>query len=149
MHVYKHVLIPTDGSPASMRAAKAGIALARAVGARVTAFFAAPAPTPLIYDGLLPVGYVPPDQRAALIERAAKKYLGAIEAEARAAGVPCESLHVTSEFPADAILETAKRLKCDLIFMASHGRHGISAVLLGSETQKVLAHSKVPVVVYR
>ena len=149
MSGYKHVLIPTDGSPASTRAAKAGVELARAVGARVTAFFAAPAPTPVIYDGLLPVGYVPPDQHAMLIERAARKYLGAIEAEAKAAGVPCESLHVTSDFPADAILETAKRRKCDLIFMASHGRHGLSAMLLGSETQKVLAHSKIPVVVYR
>ena len=147
--MYKHVLIPTDGSPASVRAGKAGVAFARAIGARVTAFFAAPPPTPVIYDGLLPVGLVPPDQHAGIIERAAKKYLGAIAAEAKAAGVPCEPLHVTSDFPAEAILETAKRLKCDLIFMASHGRHGLSAVLLGSETQKVLTHSKIPVVVYR
>jgi nucleotide-binding universal stress UspA family protein len=146
--VYKHILIPTDGSTASNRAAKAGVELARSVGARVTAFFAAPAPTPVIYEGLLPVAYMPPDQHAHVIERAAKKYLGAIEAAARAAGVPCESLHVTSDFPADAILETAKR-KCDLIFMASHGRRGLAGVLLGSETQKVLTHSKIPVVVYR
>jgi nucleotide-binding universal stress UspA family protein len=58
-------------------------------------------------------------------------------------------VHVTNDFPADAILETAKRRKCDLIFMASHGRRGLSAILLGSETQKVLTHSKIPVAVYR
>jgi nucleotide-binding universal stress UspA family protein len=58
-------------------------------------------------------------------------------------------LHLTSDFPADAILETARRMKCDLIFMASHGRRGLAGVLLGSETQKVLTHSKIPVVVYR
>jgi nucleotide-binding universal stress UspA family protein len=92
---------------------------------------------------------MPPDQHAALIERAAAKYLGAIADLARAADVACEAEHVTSDFPADAILETAKRRKCDLIFMASHGRRGLSAVLLGSETQKVLTHSKIPVIVYR
>ncbi len=147
--MYKHILIPTDGSPASARAAKAGIKLAGAVGARVTAFFAAPTPTPVIYDGVLPVGYMPPDRHAEIIERAATKYLGAIARLAKAAGVPCEAVHVTSDFPADAILETAKRRKCDAIFMASHGRRGLSAVLLGSETQKVLTHSKIPVIVYR
>ena len=147
--MYKHVLIPTDGSPASNRAAKAGVAFARAIGARVTAFFAAPAPTPLVYDGLLPVAYMPPDRHAEIIERAATKYLGAIEVAATAAGVPCVSVHVTSDFPADAIVETAKRRKCDAIFMASHGRRGLAGVLLGSETQKVLTHSRIPVVVYR
>jgi len=147
--MYKHILIPTDGSPASARAAKAGIELAGIVGARVTAFFAAPTPTPVIYDGVLPVGYMPPDRHAEIIERAATRYLGAIADLAKAAGVPCEALHVTSDFPADAILETAKRRKCDVIFMASHGRRGLSAMLLGSETQKVLTHSKIPVIVYR
>ena len=147
--MYKHILIPTDGSPASLRAARAGIELAALAGARVTAFFAAPPPTPLVYDGVLPVGYLPPDEHAEMIERAAAKYLGAIADMAKAAGVACESAHVTSDFPADAILEAAKRRKCDLIFMASHGRRGLSAILLGSETQKVLTHSKIPVAVYR
>jgi len=147
--MYKHILLPTDGSPASAHAAHAGVELAAAIGARVTAFFAAPAPTPLIYDGVLPVGYMSPDQRAEMIGRTASRYLDAIAQAAKAAGVPCEALHVTSDFPSDAILETAKRLKCDLIFMASHGSSGLSALLLGSVTQKVLAHSKIPVVVYR
>ena len=72
--MYKHILIPTDGSTASARAAKAGIKLAASVGARVTAFFAAPTPTPVIYDGVLPVGYMSPDQHAELIERAASVF---------------------------------------------------------------------------
>lgn len=147
--MFKHILIPTDGSKLSEKAAVAGVALARALGARVTGFFAAPAATPLVYDNLLPVSYLPPDEHAKLIERAAAKYLGAIEEAARAAGVPCTCEHVTSDFPADAILEAARRHKCDLIFMASHGRRGLSALILGSETQKVLTHAKVPVLVYR
>jgi nucleotide-binding universal stress UspA family protein len=147
--MFKHILIPTDGSKLSERAAAAGIALARAVGARVTALFAAPAATPLVYGELMPVGYIAPDQHAALIEQAAKKYLGFVEQAAAKAGVACETVSITSEFPADTIVETAKKRKCDLIFMASHGRRGLSAVLLGSETQKVLAHSKIPVLVYR
>ena len=147
--MYKHILIPTDGSPASLRAAKGGVELARATGARVTAFFAAPTPTPVVYDGLLPVGYMTPDQHAEVIARAAAKYLGVIADLAKAAGVPCESVHVTSDFPAEAIIECARQRKCDLIFMASHGRRGLSGVLLGSETQKVLTHSKIPVAVYR
>ncbi len=147
--MYKHILIPTDGSPASLRAAKAGVELARATGARVTAFFAAPTPTPVVYDGLLPVGYMTPDQHAEVIARAASKYLGAVADLAKAAGVRCESIHVTSDFPAEAIVDSAKQRKCDLIFMASHGRRGLAGLLLGSETQKVLTHSKIPVVVYR
>jgi len=147
--MFKHILLPTDGSPASLRAAVAGIDLAKAVGARVTGFFAAPAPTPLVYEHFVPVGYMPPEQHAEVIEKAARRYLGAIEQAAKAANVPCESVHQTSEFPWESILETAKRRKCDLIFMASHGRRGIAALLLGSETQKVLANSPIPVLVYR
>lgn len=147
--MFKHILIPTDGSTLSERAALAGIELAHAVGARVTALFAAPAATPLVYGEVMPVGYMTPDEHATLIEHAAKKYLGFIEQEAAKAGVPCETLSVTSEYPADTIVETAQQRKCDLVFMASHGRRGLSAVLIGSETQKVLAHAKIPVLVYR
>jgi len=147
--MFKHILIPTDGSKLSMRAASAAIELADGLGARVTALFAAPAPTPLVYGNLMPVAYMPPDQHEKLIERAADRYLGAIARVAEAAGVACDRVHVTSDFPADTILQTARKRKCDLIFMASHGRRGIAALLLGSETQKVLAHAKIPVLVYR
>jgi len=76
-------------------------------------------------------------------------HLGRIESAARAAGVACETLSVTSDFPADAILAAAAKRKCDLIFMASHSRKGLRGMLLGSETQKVLARSAVPVLVFR
>ena len=146
--MYKHILIPTDGSPQSVRAAAAGIEMAKAHGARVTALFAAPAPTPLVYKRFLPVGYMTTDQHAALIDRAASKFLGAIEKTAAAAGVPFTRVQVTSDFPADVIVDTARRRKCDLIVMASHGRKGLVGTLLGSQTQKVLVNATVPVLVY-
>jgi nucleotide-binding universal stress UspA family protein len=84
-----------------------------------------------------------------MIDKMAASHLGVIEKAARAAGVQFEALAVTNDFPADAILAAAKKRRCDLIFMASHGRRGIAGALLGSETQKVLAHSPVPVLVFR
>jgi nucleotide-binding universal stress UspA family protein len=147
--VFKHILIPTDGSPLSRATAAAGIKLAAKLGARVTALFAAPAATPIVYRDLLPVGYMTPSKHAELTRDAAKRYLHTIEAEAQRAGVDCDSITVTDEYPAHAILETAKKRGCDLIFMASHGRRGLKGMLLGSETQKVLHESRVPVLVYR
>jgi nucleotide-binding universal stress UspA family protein len=147
--MFKHILIPTDGSELSGKAVKAAVELAAAVGAKVTGFFAAPAATPVIYDDLLPVGYVTPDQHEALIKVASRKNLAVIEEAARAAGVPVDVVSVTSEYPAESIIATARDRGCDLIFMASHGRRGLRAVLLGSETHKVLVHSQIPVLVYR
>jgi len=147
--MYKHILIPTDGSRRSHKTVVAGVKLAQALGARVTGLFAAPAATPLVYRDLLPVGYGTPEENAVLIKRAATRYLAVIERAAKTAGVPCETVSVTDDFPADAILSLAKRRKCDLIFMASHGRRGLSGLLLGSETQKVLTHARIPVLVHR
>jgi nucleotide-binding universal stress UspA family protein len=147
--MYKHILLPTDGSPLARKAILAGIKLARTLGARVTGFYAAPPATPVEYRGLLPVGYSDPAARARVIEKAAAKHLAVIEAAARAARVRCRVEHVTDDFPADAIVSAARRNKCDLIFIASHGRHGFKPSLLGSQTQKVLAQSKVPVLVQR
>jgi nucleotide-binding universal stress UspA family protein len=146
---YKHVLIPTDGSKLSRRAIEQGVAIARAMGARVSGLFVAPAPTPLLFKGLVPVRHLQPAEHAELTARAAKRYLGEIEDAARAAGVPCECASVEGEFPAEAIVHFAVRRKCDLVVMASHGRRGIGGLLLGSETQKVLVHSKVSVLVCR
>jgi nucleotide-binding universal stress UspA family protein len=84
-----------------------------------------------------------------MIQEASARYLGSIEKAAAAAGVPCEGLQVTSEYPADTIVKTAAERHCDLIVMASHGHKGVKALLLGSETAKVLAHAKVPVLVHR
>ena len=147
--MFKHILIPTDGSEQSRRAAEAGVALAKALGARVTGLFAEPAPTPIVYDKFLPLRHISPEVHAAAIERTAKRYLGVIEAAAAKAGVSCETVRRTSEFPAETILEVAKRRKCDVIVMASHGHRGLAGLLLGSETQKVLTHAKIPVLVYR
>ncbi len=147
--MYKNILIPTDGSKLSANAIKAGVKLAKAIGASVTGVFVAPTATPLIFEGIIPVGYMPPDEHAEMIRRATAHHLATIEKAAQEAGVPCESVSVTGDFPADAILQLAEKKKCDLIFMASHGRKGFSALLLGSETQKVLAHSKIPVLVHR
>ena len=147
--MYKSILLPTDGSKLSQRAVQEGVALAQAAGARVVGLFVAPAPTPLVFEGLRPVAHMQPEQHAELSRQAARKYLGAIEKAAAAAGVPCETLCVEGEYPAEAILAEAARRRCDLIVMASHGRRGLSSLLLGSETQKVLAHAKISVLVCR
>lgn len=148
--MFKHILIPTDGTKLSNEAAQAGVQLARALGARVTGFFAAPPATPIIYKTLLPVGYASPPDHQAMIRKAAQTCLGVIERAARAAGVPCEVVSLTSHFPADDILATAKERGCDLVFMASHGRRGLRRnSLLGSETQKVLSRAPIPVLVHR
>jgi len=148
--MFKHILIPTDGSKLSNEAAEAGVRLAKALGARVTGFFAAPPATPIVYKALLPVGYATPDEHQKMIEKTARSCLGVIEKAAKAAGVPCETASVTSDFPADAIIAAATKRRCDLVFMASHGRRGLRrSSLLGSETQKVLSNGKLPVLVYR
>lgn len=147
--MYKHILIPTDGSALSRKAIANGVKLAKSLGAKVTGLFAAPPATPMVYKDFVPVDYMTPLEHAELIEKTAAKYLGVIEQAAKHAGVRCQCIHVTNDFPADAILAVAKQQKCDLIVMASHGRRGLAGVLLGSETQKVLTHSKIPVLVSR
>lgn len=147
--MYKNILIPTDGSPLSRKAIVAGVKLAKAVGAKVTGFYAAPPATPVEYKGMFPVGYSNPVARARVIEKNASKHLAVIEEAAKAAGVRCNVEHVTNDFPAEAILAAAKRNRCDLIFLSSHGRHGFKSSMLGSQVQKVLAQSKIPVIVHR
>lgn len=146
--MFQHILVPTDGSPASLRAAAAAVALAKSTGARVTAFFAAPPATPLVFGEFLPTGYMAPDEHAAMLARVADKVLGAVARLAADAGVPCERAHVTSDYPAEAIVEAARKHHCDLICIAPHTRHGF-ATLLGSQTQKVVAQAGVSVLVLR
>lgn len=147
--MYTHLLIPTDGSKLSQRAAAAGIELAAALGARVTALFVAPPATPLVYRDLLPAGYMTPVQHAKAIERAARTCLDELERRAAAAGVAFSAVTVTGDFPADAILKLARQRRCDLIFMAPRARRGLAAMLLGSQTQKVLARAEIAVLVHR
>jgi nucleotide-binding universal stress UspA family protein len=147
--MFKNILIPTDGSGLSQKAALQGVALAKSVGAKVTAFFAAPPATPIVYRSGLPVGYTTPKDHEALIERTAAKHLDYIARAAKKAGVGFEGVHVTNDYAADAILNIAKKKRCDCIVMATHGEGGLRGVFIGSVTQKVLNQSKIPVLVLR
>jgi nucleotide-binding universal stress UspA family protein len=145
--MYKHILIPTDGSTRSEAAAKQGLALAKSINATVTAITLS---LPFHTFALDPVMVSETaGQYAKDCDVRARRYLGVVEEMAKTAGVPCASVHVTNDHPDKAIIDAATAEGCDLIFMASHGRKGMSALVLGSETDKVLTHSKVPVLVYR
>ena len=145
--MYRHVLIPTDGSALSETAIRHGMALAKATGARVTVMTASLPFRSFALDPVMvsdsPVRY---QQEC---EALAEKALAVARTEAGVIGVSCETLHVTDAHPYQAIIETARERGCDLICMASHGRKGISALVLGSETANVLTHSKIPVLVCR
>ena len=147
--MFKNILIPTDGSPLSQKAVVKGVALAKSLGAKVTGFFAAPPATPVIYRNNLPVGFAQPGEHAEIIKRTVAKRLEFIERAAKKAGVPFEGVHLTSDYPADAILSVAKKKKCDAIVMATQGEGGLRGVFIGSVAQKVLNQSKIPVLVIR
>ena len=147
--MYKNILVATDGSKLSGKAVAHAIGLAKPLGAKLTAFYAAPDyPLPMYADGVV---YEPVSKKeyAAMMAKEATKVLDAAAAKARAAGIECTTVHMIAPAPWEAILAAAKKEKCDAIVMASHGRRGVSALLLGSETQKVLTHSKLPVIVVR
>ena len=147
--MYAHLMVPTDGAKLSDKAVAHAIALAQALHAKITFFYASPPfPLPAYADGVI---YEPLSKReyVRLAAREAEQILGRAVDKATAAGVECARLHSTASTPWDAILKGAKKTKCDAIVMASHGRSGLSAMLLGSETQKVLTHSKLPVLVVR
>jgi nucleotide-binding universal stress UspA family protein len=146
--MYQHILIPTDGSELAGRAVRHGLSLAKSVGAKVTA---------LTVEGSFDVYTVPAskvyEMSGAFAEHAerakahAEKILNGVAEEARLAGVTCETLRLEEDHPYEAIIEAAKQRGCDLIVMASHGRSGIAAVVLGSVTTKVLTHTEIPVLV--
>ena len=133
--MYKHILIPTDGSQSATNGIPHVIALAKTLGAEVTGITVT-VPSQIFADS----------KRTTAI---AKKYLGQVKDAAATAGVRCRLIHAEHEQPYQAIIDTAKKNGCDLIVMASHGRRGVSALILGSETVKVLTHSTIPVLVYR
>lgn len=146
--MFKHILISTDGSPVSNKAAKAGIALARALRAKVTAYCALEELQ--LFHG---EGYVPSQTEIEGFERRSReigqKRVDTIGKMAKVAGVPFASVVTKAYSPYEGIIAAAKKRKCDVIFMASHGRRGLSKLIMGSVTQKVLTHSRIPVVVYR
>jgi nucleotide-binding universal stress UspA family protein len=147
MAMFKHLLVPTDGSELSETAIKAAVQFAKSINAKVTGFHAMPKFHVLAYG---PEIVMDTREEFARDCRAhADRSLAVIVRAAKAADVPCETVLQTTDYPYEAIIATAKEMGCDLIMMASHGRRGVEAFLLGSETQKVLTHSKIPVLVFR
>jgi nucleotide-binding universal stress UspA family protein len=146
--MFSNILIPTDGSEHSRQAVRAGVELAKIHNARITGVHAIPDYHLLIaYEGAFdPVTEERIEEEA---RERAERYLDFIRKTAQDAGVECDTVCETSDHPYDAILKTAEARGCDLILMTSHGRKGLAAVLLGSETRKVLTHAKVPVLVVR
>ena len=147
--MFKHILVPTDGSPAALKAAKAAMRFAAATGAKVTAFHAVDASQPVIYGE----SYASDARTFVDFERLAReageRQVAAVSKLAKAADVPFASLVAKARTPYEGILDAAKKRKCDVIFIGSHGRRGLSRVVMGSVTQKVLSHATIPVLVYR
>ncbi|MBP9655086.1 MAG: universal stress protein [Rhodocyclaceae bacterium] len=147
--MFKHILVPTDGSALSTDTVKKAVEFARETGARITFFYSKPDyPVAFYGEGAL-IDPTTPEKFAEMAEKQSREILAAAQALAAAAGVGSAVATTTSDVPYEAIIGAATGNGCDLIFMASHGRRGLSGLLLGSETQKVLTHSKVPVLVYR
>jgi nucleotide-binding universal stress UspA family protein len=149
--MFRNILIPTDGSKLAAKGVKAGVKLAKALGAKVTGLYVIFPYVPPVY-GEAALYYVPgmsPQESKKLVEKQAKKALGVIEIEARTARLRCTTWFVTGDQPWKAILRIARSRKCDAVVMASHGRGGIGGLILGSETTHVLAKSRIPVLVVR
>ena len=148
--MYKHILLPTDGSKLATKAVRQGIALAKSTGAKTTVLNVMPE-----FQMIVDEGYVLPNVTALQkrfdeqTAKQAKKIVDTVVSEARSAGVKCAMAVDKGDHPYEAILRHAKKAKCDLIVMGSHGRTGLASILLGSETSKVLTHSKIPVLVVR
>ena len=145
--MYKHILIPSDGSELSEKAVKQGLALAKSIGAKVTAITVSETFHTFSVDPVMVSDT--PEQYQRDCEARAEKYLSVAKNAAKAAGVQYDGMHVMHDHPYEAIIKAAKDKGCDLIFMASHGRKGMSALALGSETVKVLTHSRIPTLVCR
>lgn len=145
--MYKNILIPTDGSELAGKAVQHGMAFAKEIGAKITVLtvtvpFHVFTLDPMVVEDTL-------DQYRKRLQVETARLFSAVAKAASAAGVACETVQVEHEHPYQAIIDTAKSKGCDLIVMASHGRRGVSAIVLGSETVKVLTHSKIPVLVHR
>jgi len=145
--MFKHILIATDGSELAQKAVDQGFALAKALNAKATVVMVTEPWTALAY-GDMPILF-PLDKYDAEAANNAGRVLSKAAETAAAQRVNCETRHAPGQFPADGILNAAQQLSCDLIVMASHGRRGLSRMLLGSQTQKVVTYSGVPVLVCR
>ena len=147
--MFRHILLPTDGSKISTKAVTRGIDLAKKNRARVTAIHVVPEFKLMVDDGITMLSPALKKRFEDEGRKRAQEMLDEIAKQARARGVRCATLCVAGDSPYQQIIAAARRKKCDLILMASHGRRGLSSLLLGSETAKVLLHTKVPVLVVR
>ena len=147
--MFKHILIPCEGSELSNRVVDKAIEFAREIDARVTGFYAQPEYSVPYYEGGIPIDAMTPESFTSLTESQAKSILDAFVQKASAAGVVHGTYTTINDSPFEAIIDAANAKGCDLIFMASHGRRGIAGLLMGSETHKVLTHTTIPVLVYR
>ena len=150
--MYKSILVPTDGSTLSTKAVKQAAMLAKAIGAKLTIVHSKQDYEAFVKDryNVLPALAAPVKKKyKEEFAASSRKILDKACAEAAAAGIQCAGVSVTSGSPYEAIIKQAVKSKCDLIMMASHGSRGLEDVLLGSETQKVLTHSDIPVLVVR
>lgn len=147
--MYKKILIPTDGSALSLAAAVKGIEFAQQAGAQVVGLYAPPPYQYPVYLEATPDAYPTEAEYKEMMRAEARAYLGHLQDAAHAAGVDFEPTTLFSMSPADAIISTAKRAHCDLIFMGSHGRSGFSKLFLGSVASKVLSKCITPVLVHR
>jgi nucleotide-binding universal stress UspA family protein len=147
--MFKHILIPTDGSAVAAKAIQAGVALAKEMGASVTGYYAIEPPPTHLYGE----GYLADRKLVTELERrsrdVAQRSVDEIAAVAERAGVPCDTVVGKSVQPYRGIVEAAEKNRCDAVFMASNGHRGLAGLLLGSVTQQVLTHSKIPVLVFR
>ena len=145
--MFKHILIPTDGSAIAHRAIRNGIAFAKEIHAEVTGIHVMPELSPYAYQAEMLADTQEHFTNECIA--CATSFLLQITDAAREADVKCDSIYVTSDSPYQKIIQAAQDKGCDLIAMASHGRSGITQLFLGSQTQKVLTHSHIPVLVYR
>jgi nucleotide-binding universal stress UspA family protein len=147
--MYKNILVPTDGSPLSRRTIRDAAKMARKLGAKITGFYVAAPYHIEIYADYVPPDMITPQEHDAMAEKTAKRHLEAGRKEAAANRVAYSGNFVMSDSPAEAIVKAARKYKCDLICMGTHGRSGLSKLLLGSHTNKVLELSRIPVLVHR
>ena len=147
--MYKNILLPTDGSPLALKGVKSGIGLAKALNARVTAFYADPGIGPefAAIDAPLPEQVL--EAEIVRLRKLGERYLSAVRKLADAAGVPSKCIGLSNLSAYEGIIATARKERCDLICMASHGRTALKGMLLGNVAQQVLSHSKTPVLIVR
>jgi nucleotide-binding universal stress UspA family protein len=147
--LFQRILIPTDGSTVARKAVRAGIALAKETGATIIGYYAVEAIERLYYSEGRSARPISIEALQKRLNEQGEQFLAEIKKAADAAGVACETVMTSPAAPYQGIIDAAKKKKCDVIFMATHGRGELASLLLGSVTQKVLTQSKIPVLVYR